>query len=140
VTDAKKGEQAKIRPRIGRWEVGADGSVTLLGSRCRRCGETFFPSYEVCGRCASEKLDEVRLSGPARLTAWTTVHQLPAGFAGTMAVGYGELEGPVLVLAPIDAPPETLAAGMLLDLYEDVTWTDGDGEPMRSYRYRPAAG
>lgn len=135
----KKGEAAKIRPRIGRWEVNADGAVSLIGTRCTRCGETFFPEHAVCGKCGSPDTQEVRLGGPARLASYTIVHQLPAGFSGPLAVGYGELEDGVLVLAPIDAEADALRAGMLLDLHVGVTRIDDDGEPMTSYRFRPAA-
>jgi scaffold protein (connect acetoacetyl-CoA thiolase and HMG-CoA synthase) len=134
----KKAGEVKIRPRIGRWEVGPNGEVGLIGSRCTVCGETFFPEHAVCARCGSEATEEIRLHGPARLGAFTVVHQVPAGFSGPLAVGYGRLEGDVLVLAPIDAPPDQLATGMPLDLHVGETWIDDDGEPMLSYRFQPA--
>lgn len=136
----KKADAVRIRPRIGRWQVDEGGEVRLLGSRCGHCGETFFPEHAVCGRCGSTDMAEVRLSGPARLFSFTVVHQLPAGFTGPLAVGYGELDGGVLVLAPIDAPADRLAKGMALDIHEGVTRIDEDGEPMLSYRFRPADG
>ena len=135
----KKGDTAKIRPRIGGWEVAEDGEVSLVGTRCTSCGETFFPEHAVCGKCGSSDTEQVRLNGPARLFSYTIVHQLPAGFTGPLAVGYGELEGGVLVLAPIDAPPDRLTPGMPLALHVGVTRIDEDGEPMMSYRFRPAA-
>lgn len=135
----KRADAVKIRPRIGRWETADDGSVTLIGTRCSRCGESFFPEHAVCGKCGNPDTEEVRLGGQARLFSYTIVHQLPAGFIAPLAVGYGELDGSVLVLAPIDAPPDRLVPGMLLDLHVGVTWTDEDGEPMLSYRFRPAA-
>jgi benzoylsuccinyl-CoA thiolase BbsA subunit len=128
----------KIRPRIGRWEVDANGAVILLGTRCTVCGETFFPEHAVCGRCGSEATEPARLRGPGRLGAFTIVHQLPAGFTGPLAVGYGQLEGDVLVLAPIDVRPDELEMGMALDLHVGETWIDDEGEPMSSYRWRKA--
>ncbi len=133
------GGQVKIRPRIGRWEVGADGSTRLIATRCTACGETFFPEHTVCARCRGEAMETIRLEGPARLYSFTVVHQLPAGFPAPLAVGYGEFAGGVLVLAPIDAAHDELKPGMPLDLHVGVTWTDEDGEPMISYRFRPAA-
>ena len=136
---AIKADASRIAPRIGRWQVGEDGAVVLIGSRCEACGETFFPEQAVCGRCASTSLSEARLSGPARLFSSTVVHQLPAGFTAPGVIGYGELDGGVLVLAPIDAPADRLVKGMALDIHEGVTRVDEDGAPMRSYRFRPAA-
>lgn len=135
----KKGEPAKIRPRIGRWEVSEGGDVSLIGTRCRQCGEEFFPEHAVCGKCGSSDTEEIRLVGPAQLFSYTIVHQLPAGFPKEMTVGYGKLAGDVLVLAPIDGPTDQLTVGMPLELHIGVTRIDDDGEPMESYRFRPAA-
>ncbi len=132
---SKKVEATTIKPRIGRWQVEGDGEVVLLGSRCSACGETFFPALPTCGRCGATEVSEVVLRGPARLASFTVVHQLPPGFSAPQAVGYGEVDG-VLVLAPIDAPPEGLAPGMALAIGEGVTRIDEDGEPMLSYRFR----
>jgi len=128
---------AKIRPRIGRWDVAENGEVSLVGTRCTSCGESFFPERRVCGRCRSEATEEIRLKGPARLDSYTVVHQLPAGFAAPLAIGYAALGGDVLVLAPIDAAPDLLRVGMPLALRVGVTRIDDDGEPMTSYRFAP---
>ena len=135
-----KGKSDKIRPRIGHWAVAANGEVTLLASRCDECGEGFFPAHEICGRCGGEKLSELKLHAPAILRSYTIVHQLPAGFTGPLAVGYGEFPGQVLVLAPIDAAPGSLRGGMTLGLRVGVTRIDEDGEPMESYRFTVAGG
>jgi uncharacterized OB-fold protein len=121
--------------RIGRWEVGADGDVTLFGVRCRKCGEVTFPERENCPRCRSADLEESRLTGPAKLLSFTIVHQAPAGFATPMAVGYGVFPGDAVVLAPIDAPPELLAKGLLMRVTEGQTSTAADGTPFTSYRF-----
>ena len=38
----------------------------------------------------------------------------------------------------VDGAPDRLSTGMPLDLHVGVTWVDEDGEPMTSYRFRPA--
>ncbi len=134
----KQAETVRIRPRIGRWETAQTGEISLIGTHCSRCGETFFPEHAVCAKCGSSDTAEARLTGPARLATFTVVHQLPAGFSGPLTIGYGELDGGVLVLAPIDGPADRLSTGMPLDLQVGVTWVDEDGEPMTSYRFRPA--
>ena len=122
-------------PRIGRWEVGADGEATLIASHCRTCGETCFPERVYCPRCRSTDREEARLSGPATLYSWTVVHQAPSGFTAPLAVGYAKLDGDVIVLAPIDAPPGTLARGMALAIREGTTSASEDGTPFLSYRF-----
>jgi hypothetical protein len=125
-------------PRIGRWAVSSDGEVTLHGNRCRTCGEVFFPERAYCPRCRSRELDAADIAGPARLLSYTVVHQAPAGFATPLAVGYAAFPGEAVVLAQIDAPPETLHKGMALRVTEGVTSRDADGTEFVSYRFAAA--
>ena len=46
----------------------------LLGSRCRACGEHFFPRRLVCARCLAEGCEDVLLSTRGTLYTWTYVH------------------------------------------------------------------
>ena len=126
-----------VAPRIGRWEVAADGEVVLIGSHCTSCGENLFPERPVCSRCGKRTVDEARFSGPAKLLSYTVVHQAPAGFSGPSAVGYGTLPDELVVLAPIEADPSALRKGMPLQLVEGVTSTGDDGSEFKTYRYRP---
>ena len=122
-------------PRIGRWEVGADGETSLIASHCRTCGETSFPERSYCPKCRSQELEEARLSGPATLYSYTVVHQVPSGFAAPLIVGYVKMPGDVIVLGPIDAPVDALAKGLRLAVREGMTSTSDDGTPFVSYRF-----
>jgi uncharacterized OB-fold protein len=125
-----------VQARIGRWQVGPDGEVTLLGQRCRTCGEVTFPHREYCPRDRSTDLEPFRLEGPARLLSFTVVHQAPSGFPTPMAVGYGVFpNGDAVVLAPIDGPADSLHKGMALRVTEGQTSTGSDGTPFVSYRF-----
>ncbi|MFI5042995.1 MAG: Zn-ribbon domain-containing OB-fold protein [Acidimicrobiales bacterium] len=129
-----------IAPRIGRWEVDSAGLATLLGSHCTACGETLFPERPVCSRCGSRAMEEVHLRGPATLTSYTVVHQVPHGFTAPLVVAYGQIQGDLMVLAPIDAAVGELRPGLQMELHEGVTSVDDDGTPFRTYRFRPARG
>lgn len=131
-------EQVKMQPRIGRWKESQDGKVRLIASRCASCGEVVFPERSLCPRCRSNVMEEVPLSGPVSLYSFTVVHQLPAGFTSPMVVGYGRFEEGVLIFAPIDGEPESLKPGLPLELHTGVTRVDANGEPMVTYRFRPA--
>lgn len=128
-----------IPPRVGRWEVDADGRVTLVASHCPNCGENLFPERRACSRCAHQPLEEIRAGGPATLLSYTLVSHVPTGFTAPLAVGYGILPGDLVVLAPIDGDPQDLHKGMRLDLVEGVTSVAADGTPFKSYRYRMVA-
>ena len=127
-----------VAPRIGRWEVDQAGQVTLLGNRCRSCGETTFPERAACPRCRSRDLDPTRIDGPASLLSWTVVHQAPPGFRTPLAVGYAVFPGDVVVLAQIDAPRERLAKGLALRVIEGESQQGSDGTALVSYRFAPA--
>jgi len=129
-----------IAPRIGRWEVTADGEVVLIGTHCTSCGENLFPERPVCSRCGKRTVEETRFRGPATLLSYSVVHQAPGGFTAPLAVGYGTLPDDVVVLAPIEADPSALHKGMQLRLVEGVTSTAEDGSEFRTYRYRPTEG
>ncbi len=141
MSDNAKDEKTPARvAEAGRWEVGEDGRVALVASRCGACEEVIFPERPVCPRCSSKSMEEARLVGPARLHSFTVIHQLPAGFKAPMVGGYGEFPEGVLVFAPIDAGAAELKSGMLLELHEGVTRLGQNGQPLVSFRYRPAAG
>ena len=128
-----------MTPRIGRWSVADDGEVTLIGNRCRRCAEQFFPERAYCPRCRSTDLEEAQLRGPVKLLSYTVVHQAPPGFETPMLVGYGSFPGDAVVLAPIDAPADRLRKGMMLRVREGVTSRAPDGATLISYRYTETA-
>ena len=72
----------------------------LLGSRCRACGEHFFPRRAVCARCLRDGTDDVLLSPRGTLYTCTYVHfplfgSKRAEHAGGYGVGQVDLpEGP----------------------------------------------
>ena len=114
--------------------------MTLLGQRCRTCGEVTFPDREFCPRDRSTDLESARLEGPAKLLSYTVVHQAPSGFPTPMAVGYAVFpDGDAVVLAPIDGPAEALHKGAALRVTEGVTSTAADGTPFLSYRFQAVA-
>jgi uncharacterized OB-fold protein len=129
-----------IPSRIGRWEIAGDGEVSLVGTHCNSCGETFFPDRRVCAACGSEDTLEVPLRGPGELFSYTVVHQAPTGFTAPLAVGYVRLPGDVLVLGPIDVERDDLVEGLPLDIHVGQTSVAEDGSPVTTYRFKRASG
>lgn len=81
-------------------------------------------------------MEQVKVSGPARLTTHTVIHQVPAGFASPLVAGYGEFDAGVSVFAPIDGRPEDLKPGTLLELHIGPIRTYENAEPLVAYRFR----
>ena len=61
----------------------------LLGSRCRACGEHFFPRRVVCARCLAQGCDDVLLGPRGTLWTFTWVHVPFFGQKHGDGVGYG---------------------------------------------------
>jgi uncharacterized OB-fold protein len=52
----------------------------LMGTRCKKCGETYFPPRADCLKCMDDKFEWVEYSGKGTLNTYTTIHAAPKGF------------------------------------------------------------
>lgn len=134
---------ARVPIEPGYFTVPEDASDTprLLGSRCSRCGETFFPRRLVCAKCLHEGCDDVELGPRGRLWTWTYVH-VPL-FAKKDAVvstyGVGQVdfpEGP-RVQGILVGNRDDFEIGMELELDLESLRTNDDGDEVVIYRFRP---
>ena len=123
----------------------ADERPRLLGSRCRSCGEHFFPRRHVCARCLAEGSDDVELGPRGTLWTWTYVH-VPL-FAKkdrrVDAYGVGQVdlpEGP-RVQAILVGDRDDFSIGMELELdLETLRVDDRSGDEIVIFRFRPVVG
>jgi len=67
---------------------------SLIGSKCRSCGETFFPRRLCCRRCSSEDMEKILLSRIGKLFSFTTVRVKPPHFIGEVPYLVGVVELP----------------------------------------------
>lgn len=120
----------------------------LIGSRCTGCAIVTFPAQDSCPRCASTEMAEHLLSRRGRLWAWTTQEFPPpsppyAGPIGTdfvpYGVGYVELAGEVRVETRLTTT-EGLRSGMEVELVLVPFRTDGDGNEVVTFAFRPVDG
>ena len=72
----------------------SNGKLHLIGSRCRSCGETFFPSRLCCRNCTSEDMEEIPLAGGGKLYSFTVVRVKPPHFIGEVPYLVGVVELP----------------------------------------------
>ena len=52
----------------------------LMGTKCKKCGEMYFPPRADCLKCLNDKIEWVEYSGQGTLTSFTTIHTAPKGF------------------------------------------------------------
>jgi len=133
------GRQVPVHP--GLFETDGDGTVTLLGSRCRSCRRACFPRAEVCPHCGSTDLEPVRLSPTGTLWGWTTVRAAPPGYEGPVPFGFGVVELPegvrvVTRLETVDVPDLVFGLPMRAGL-APLTENE-DGDTVVTYTFAPA--
>ncbi len=102
----------RVNDFIGHLENGK-----LMGTRCVKCGKTFFPPRAQCCECLSEEMEWFEVAGEGKLVGYSTLQYAPTGFTEevpyTIAlVDYGDYK----VFGRIDAsvPEADLAVGMTL--------------------------
>ena len=115
----------------------------LLGSRCRACGEHFFPRRVVCARCLEQEMEEVPLGPHGTLYTWTYVHfPLFGGRSadpGGYAVGQIDLpEGP-RVQSVLSGGPDAFRIGMPMELELETLRENREGQEVVIFRFRPEA-
>jgi uncharacterized OB-fold protein len=52
----------------------------LMGTKCKKCGEMYFPPRADCLKCLSDKIEWVEYSGQGKLASFTTIYAAPKGF------------------------------------------------------------
>jgi uncharacterized OB-fold protein len=113
----------------------------LLGSKCLACGEHFFPRRVVCAQCLHEGCEDVELGPFGTLWTWTYVH-VPLfakkdAVVSTYGVGQVDLpEGP-RIQAILVGERDDFSIGMELELDLETLDTDGDGNEVVIFRFKP---
>ncbi len=115
----------------------------LLGSRCQRCGEHYFPRRAICARadCLSDDLVDVALGPEGTLYSFTFVHMPLFGSSNLEHMdgyGVGQIdlpEGPRVQL-PLAGHKEDYFIGQRVIAELDKMREDGDTEVV-IVRFRP---
>ncbi len=69
----------------------------LIGTKCEKCGELYFPPKIICKKCGGETV-KFRFSGNGKIISYTTVHSPPAGFQKLYSLAIIKLEeGPTVL-------------------------------------------
>jgi len=122
----------------------------LLGTRCRACGTVFFPREEAFCRnpaCSGETFDEVPLSRRGTVWSYTDArYQPPPPYIPRtdpyepFALAAVELEAEGLVVLGQVADGygvADLSVGTEVELVVEPLYTDDDGTPRTTWRWRP---
>ncbi len=124
-------------------DQGAD-AAQLLGSRCRSCGEHFFPRRPVCAKCCHRATDDVELTSHGTLYTYTYIHvplfNSQRAADGGYAVGQIDLpEGP-RIQSVLDGGPDDFKIGMPMNMELEVLRENERGQEIVTFRFCPSKG
>ena len=138
---------SEARPRVpiepGFFTIPSNAAEAprLLGSRCRACGEHFFPPREICAKCLHIGTDPVLLGPHGTLYTYTWVHFPLFGSKRADAGGYGvgqvDLPDGPRVQAVLSGGPDDFVIGIAMELELETLRETKQGEDVVIYRFRP---
>ena len=90
-----------------------EGKVT--GTRCKDCGEVFFPPRADCYKCLTSNMEWFDVSGTGKLVSYSKLEYAPVGFDDDLPycialLDYGDYK--VFGRLASDLPSEDIAVGM----------------------------
>ena len=133
----------KVPVKEGLFRSPSGESPYLIGSKCRACGEVFFPARVICRRCFKQDMEEMGIGQRGKLYTFTKILKTPIGsmIQAPYLVGKVEMpEGELIQTLLIDCDELELKVGMPMELVIDKIGKDEAGNEMLGYKYRPAKG
>ena len=125
--------------REGLFHVSGENTGHLIGTRCGRCGITFFPGRRFCSNCfQNDRITEVGLSKRGTLYTYTIIYQGKPSFKAPYTVGYVDLKEGVRIFTPLfDVVPEELKIGTEMELVFRSMGEISDRSGDLVYGFRP---
>jgi uncharacterized OB-fold protein len=118
-----------------------DEKSCLIGSRCSKCGRTFFPKRFMCPVCLKEgTIEDVPLSTKGRIDTYSVVQVAPMGFTAPYIQAFVDLpEGPRVftIIAGCEPSEDAIAEGQEVELVIDKIREDEEGNDLIGYKFRP---
>jgi uncharacterized OB-fold protein len=112
----------------------------LIGSRCKKCGDGFYPKRFVCLGCGGRQLEDVALENIGEIWSYTIARQKPEfSFVEVPSViAIIKLPGDVLVQSIIDnCELDAVAVGMKVKLATRKVSKDAEGNDIVAFSFMP---
>ena len=139
----KQGAVGKAVPIVPylRLPESAREEATLLGSRCKNCGEVYLGKRAICIKCYKMgEMEEVALSRTGEIFSYTIIHQSAPWVQVPYIAAVIKLpEGPVLTatLTGCEPRPGTVRVGMPVRMVTEKVRQDSDGNDVIAYKFKP---
>ena len=134
-------EEKKVIEAIpGAFEIENDHPY-LVGTKCSKCGAAFFPPRYICTYCLTDEgVQKARLGNKGTLYSYTVINVASKEFNPPYAFGFVILEPEKIripsVLTGFDLDQE-LKSGTKMEMVIERLRTDGHGNEIVSYKFRP---
>jgi len=87
----------------------------LMGTKCKKCGERYFPPRADCLKCLNDTIEWIEYSGKGTLVSFTIIHAAPKGFEDIVPYTLGIVnlkEGGRLIAWTKDITDKEIKIGM----------------------------
>lgn len=126
-------------------KISDEGKASLVGSRCRHCGEIYATERLACAACCQrDGIEPLSLGTTGTLYNYTIVHRsypgIPVPFVSAIVDldGGGTLRG---TLVDVEPDPVKLPRDLRVDIaFRDTGQTGPQEKPFLSYLFVPAQG
>lgn len=112
----------------------------LLASRCRRCGEIYFPQKAACSNCFQIDMEEVALSSKGEVYSSTVITMAPPLYEGPVPYSIGVVKLPEGVLVPTVFMGCDLTEPLKIGSKVKVAWEkfeeDEEGNEVITYKFQ----
>lgn len=123
---------------IQQWRI-RDRYYRLIGSRCKDCGDEFFPPVYRCKGCGSEHIADKEMPKTGKIMTYTVLHEpLPGYEAQTpLRLAIVKLDNGARVLTQIvDSPEDAVKTGAKVRATVRRAKVDGDsGQIIYGYKF-----
>ncbi len=132
-----------IELSIPRFWRNLPSRYNLIGTRCTKCGSTYFPPRNFCPKCRRQsKLEKFKLNGKGEVLTYTVIHAAPEGFEKQtpyiMAI-IKSVEGPMFTAQIVNCPPEDMKVGMRVEKVFRRIQEDGEAGLIHyGFKFQPS--
>ncbi len=136
-------QEKQVIPVIrGAFEMEGD-EPHLIGTKCSKCGEAFFPPRYVCSYCLTDEgIEKATLGNRGKLYACTIINVARRDFNPPYHFGFVIIE-PEMIRIPtlLTGIPdqEFPAAGTEMEMVIEKLRDDKEGNEVVTYKFRPVA-
>jgi uncharacterized protein len=106
-----------------------DGNCYLSASKCKSCGQTYFPPRARCPQCFSQDMEQTKLSRTGKVYSYTVVRMPVHKYKPPLALAWIEFPEGLRVFGQLKGWENvTLKIGLPVRVVADTLWEAEDKE------------